>query len=79
MGSTIIMLVKVQIPSLVNTMLSSIEGIECDQEKCCSCSYPMWKPSSCAMVVKVSQTALGVLMFSLLGAQHKKWISIGSI
>jgi len=68
---------RMQIPSSVRTMstcqqneLNVIEG------NTCSCYYPMWKPTSHAMVRKVSQITSWVLVCSLFWAQHKRWIPI---
>jgi hypothetical protein len=73
-------LTRVQIPSSVRTM-STCQQKELNVIKgnTCSCFHPMWKPTSCAMVGKVSQIISWVFMCSLFWAQLNKWIPIGSM
>ncbi len=79
-GSTMITLVKVQMPSLVNTMLThQRKELKVVEGSACNCSHPMWKPKSHAMATKVSRITSWVPMCSLLWAQHKRWVPIGSM
>jgi len=76
-GSIMVMLIRVQMPVLVITMLirwwkelNMVEG------NTYSCFCPTWKPTSCAMATKVLWITSWVLVHLLLWVQHKRWISI---
>jgi hypothetical protein len=48
-------LAKVQMPSLVSTMLThQREELNMDERSAFSCFCPMWKLTSCTMAAKVS-------------------------
>ncbi len=73
-------LVKMQISSLVSTMLTHWQKhLRMTKINTCNCSHPTWRPTSHTMTTKVSQTASWVLMHLLPWAQHEKWIPIGSM
>jgi hypothetical protein len=64
---------KVQIPTLVNIMLTcQRKELKMAKGSTCNCSQTMCKPTSHAMVTKVP-------MRSLPWAQCKRWIPIGSM
>jgi len=71
---------RVWIPSLVNTMLiHRWEEWKVVEGSACNCSRPIWKSTSYAMVVKLSQITSWVLMCSLPWAQCKKWTHVTSM
>jgi hypothetical protein len=69
---------KVQMPSLVSTMLiRQQEEFNMFEGSTCNCFRPMWKLAFCAMTSKVSWTTSWVLMHSLSWTQRKRWIPKG--
>jgi hypothetical protein len=71
---------KMRMPCLVSTMSThQHEELNMVERSTCNCFHPTWKPTSRAMVAKVSQTTSWVPMHSLPWAQHKRWIPIGSM
>jgi hypothetical protein len=71
---------KVQMPSLVSTMLiCQWEELNVIERDTCNCSHLTWKSISCTMVAKVSQITSWVLVHLLPWTQHKRWIPIGSM
>jgi hypothetical protein len=57
---------KVQMPSLVNTMLTcQWEELNVFEGSECNCFHPTWKPTSCTMATKVSQIESFVFVSSL--------------
>jgi hypothetical protein len=79
-GLTIIMSVKVQMPSLVNTILTHWwKELGVTEGSACSCSCFPWKATFCAMVAKVSWTSSWVPVCLLLWVQCKRWIFIRSV
>jgi hypothetical protein len=79
-GSTMTMSIKVQMLFLLNTMsIRQREELNVFERNTCSCFRPMWKPTSCAMAIKVSQSASGVHVHSLPWTQCKRWIPIRSM
>ncbi len=78
--STMTTLIKVWMPSLVNTMsIHWREELNVVKKSSCNCFHPTWKLASRAMAPKVSQIASWVLMRSLSWTQRKKWILVGSM
>jgi len=75
-----IMLAKMQMPSMVNTMsIHQQEELNVVKGNACNCFCSMWKLASYTMVTKVSQITSWVPVRSLPWAQHKRWIPIGSM
>jgi len=57
---------KVQMSSLVSTMSThQQEELNVIERNACNCFHPTWKPTSCVMVVEVSQTKTWVPVRSL--------------
>jgi hypothetical protein len=76
-GSMMTTSTKVQMPSLVNIMLTrQWKELNVLKGSACNCSRPTWKPAFHIMSTKVLQITSWVLMHSLPWAQHKRWIPI---
>lgn len=73
------MLIKMRIWSLVSTLSThQWKQLRVTKINACNCSCLTWRPTSHAIITKVSQTASRVPMHSLPWAQRKKWRPIGS-
>jgi hypothetical protein len=69
-GSTMTMLTKMWIPSLVNAMSTCWqEELKVVEGSICSCFHPNWKPTSCVMVAKsVANYIMGSCVLIAIGA-----------
>jgi hypothetical protein len=71
---------RVQIPSLVSTMLiCQWKKLNVVKKSACSCFHPTWNPTSHAIMTKASWIPSWIRMCLLPWVQCKKWIPIGSM